>query len=183
MTGTNTPLRTPQGQAAPGFLLAHLPTSDIDKAILGSDALLEGRPFTGPSVTALRRRAVIRKFTHLPAILIAAVCSVVTLDLSASGTDPFSTWPIEATITVSAGWIAAIIYLTTFRNATDKAFRRCAVVPVSTLRPGLPLLVAADPDGVEKLTRTLGGRGILNGDKLDYAEADRQLGKLAATLR
>jgi hypothetical protein len=105
------------------------------------------------------------------------------MDLSASGSDPFGTWPLAATLSVSFGWIAAITYVATFRNAKDKAFRRCAVVPVSTLRPELPRLLAAHPSGPEQLARALHGQRILDGDKLDYAAADKQLGKLAAALR
>lgn len=183
MTGTNTPISRPGTQSHPGLLLAHLPTSDIDRVILGAPALLEGRPFTDAVVTALRRRAALRKFTHLPSALAAAICALVVMDLSASGSDPFGTWPLAATISVSFGWIAAITYFATFRNARDKAFSRCAVVPVSTLRPELPRLLAADPNGTERLTRALHGQRILDGGKLDYAEADRQLGKLAAALR
>jgi hypothetical protein len=183
MTGSNTPIRTPRRQGHHGLLLAHLPTDDIDRIILGDQPLLEGRPLTTPAVTALRRRAAIRKVAHLPSLLVVAISALVVLDLSASGSDPFGSWPLEATISVSFGWVAAITYFATFRNAKDKAFRRCAVVPISTLRPELPRLLADNPKAIEQLTRALHGQRILDGDKLNYAEADKQLGKLAAALR
>lgn len=170
-------------QSHTGFLVAHIPASDVDQALLGAPALLDGHPFTNPTLTALRRSAVIRKLTHLPSLLIAGTCAMVVMDLSASGVDPFSTWPLQATIAVIAGWGSALTYLATFRTAKLKALSRCIVFPISTAVPELPGLAANVDGGAEMLTLALCGREGSSSDKLDFVVIDKRLHQLAATLR
>jgi hypothetical protein len=179
--------KAPPRQAAaasqPTFLLAHIPSSDLDRNVLGAPALLDGHPFTHPTLTTLRRGAVIRKLTHLPSLLVAGICVMVVMDLSASGVDPFSTWPLPATLAVIAGWASVVTYLATFRTPRLKALSRCTVFPISTAVPDLPKIAAATDGGADMLTAAVCGRKVTNGDKLDFAEIEKRLNRLAATLR
>lgn len=169
--------------APPNFLIAHLPTSDIDRIILGAPVLFEGHLVATPEVTALRRSALVRKLIHLPSLLVAAACGLVVMDLSASGIDPFRAWPFQATVAVIFGWVAGIAYLATFRTGKQKAFQRCASVPISAMAPELPALAAGADDGAALLSRALSGPGIIEGDRLNYAAAQKRLRALVATLR
>jgi len=165
------------------FLVAHLPASDTDARTLATDLLLEGGALTDGTARRLRRDAFRRKAIHLPALLIAAVCAMVIMDLSASGYDPFNTWPVQSTVAVISGWVAGIAYLGTFQTPQLKAFRRCRVVPVGFMAPCLPGLLSEIPDARAKLAEALGGRGLISGGELDYDEAQKQLRSLTASLR
>lgn len=185
MTGTiiTAPTQDARTTTPPAFLLVHIPTNDIDRKVLGAHILLEGRPFTHPTVTSIRRRIMISRLTHLPSLLVVAASALVIIDLTASGAAPLTTWPFVATLAVISGWAAAITYFATFRTVRTKAFTRCAVLPISTIEPDLPHLLTRAGGGTAKLTHALCKRGIMEGEKLNHDAAHKQLSKLAATLR
>lgn len=165
------------------FMIAHLPASDIDRRILGTDMLLEGGTRAGTAVTTLRRDAALRKLIHLPALLVAAGCGLVIMDLTASGSDPFNTWPLPATLAVIIGWLAALAYLGTFRTQRLKAFHRCLAVPVGVMAPELPALVTAREEGRDLLAEALCREDSIEGENLNYDSIQRRLDEVLAALR